>query len=530
MIELENIVHSTYGKGDYPEKLFDFFNWGAFAIPLVWGIVHGVWSFVWLSFMGNFLGAFLLMQVSESPTATPGMYFGALVIGQLIQGAIRLWIGMRANQTYWNLVSSGRARGFGFGMANKEMSIKQYLVKQRQWALIGMSVMVFATLLMIFYNYLTSDIAETAGTLFSTVGQDLIWFVAVLSAAYYLARQATLFMAPLQSFAYFANSDAVLIDGKQVEKNHPINVINTTTMTDKRLLELGGQVSSPAQEPVKEEDSDMFAYPLTNGVMLPVLGLGTYKLEPGGQTIMAVKSALDAGYRSFDTATLYKNEKSIGQAIKQYGIDREEVFLTSKVWNTDQGYVSTVHAFENSLEALDTDYLDMYLIHWPVEKTLRSTWRALEHLYDAGKVRAIGVCNFEIEHLEALLAHANIAPMVNQIELHPRFTREELVLYCWNHGLLVQSWAPLAQGAITVVPELTEIGSKYGKSEAQVALRWAIQHNFAVIPKSSVRDRIFENADIFDFALSPEDMARIDGLNRDMREGPDPYEYSWHLS
>jgi diketogulonate reductase-like aldo/keto reductase len=271
-------------------------------------------------------------------------------------------------------------------------------------------------------------------------------------------------------------------------------------------------------------------YPLVNGILLPVLGFGTYKINSGNETCVAVKQALGAGYRSFDTASFYGNEQSIGQAIKQYGISREEVFLASKVWNDQQGYANTVRAFEESLAALGTDYLDLYLVHWPVEKTMRSTWRALEHLYIAGRVRAIGVCNHEIAHLERLLKSATITPMVNQIELHPWFTRDELVSYCWRNGMLVQSWAPLMRGGVTTIPELTEVGKRYGKTEAQVALRWAIQHNFAVIPKSITPSRIAENMQVFDFKLTVEEMAIIDSLNQGLRLGPDPEEFSWRLA
>jgi len=525
MIELDNIINRPFGKGDYPTHLLDFFNWGAFAFPEIWAILHGCWAILWAAVAAQLIPLYVLLQMNES-SVSPSLYFGFLAFAQLCLGAVRLWAGMKANQFYWKQVAAGRG---GFGLAPKELTIRQFFSRQRQWAIVGMIVLLVVNLSGGMWNY--SIIQTTGGqsdALFSA-GQDIVWVLAFLLGAYYIALQGTILMAPQRGFAYLTNDSVVSIDGEIFSEKQAIDSLNVTALEEaKQQRDANVTVNESSSEPGPDADNDIYAYPLANGQILPVLGLGTYKMEPGSETILSVKYALEAEYRSFDTATLYGNEQSIAQAIKQYGISRDDIFLTSKVWNTNQGYVNTIHALEESLAQLGTDYLDMYLIHWPIEKTLRSTWRALEHLYQAGKVRTIGVCNFEIDHLERLLSHAEIAPMINQIELHPRFTREELVLYCWNHGMLVQSWAPLIRGGVTLIPELSRIAAAHGKTEAQVALRWAVQHNFAVIPKSTSRERIFENTDIFDFELTSEEMSLIDSLNRNTRVGPDPEEYSWH--
>ena len=260
---------------------------------------------------------------------------------------------------------------------------------------------------------------------------------------------------------------------------------------------------------------------LNNGVKMPILGFGTFKVENGQETIDSVKHALKIGYRHIDTAMIYKNEEGVGQAIKESGIPREEIFLTSKVWNTDQGYDSTLEAFEASLKRLQTDYLDLYLIHWP-QPLNRETWRALEDLYKAGSVRAIGVSNFKEHHLDDLLEVATIVPAVNQVEYHPQLMQKPLNDYCKKHGIQLEAWGPLMQGKIFEFELLDELAKKYNKTVAQIALRWDIQNGVVTIPKSVKSSRIEGNADIFDFNISEEDIKLINQLNKEERIGRDP--------
>ncbi len=260
---------------------------------------------------------------------------------------------------------------------------------------------------------------------------------------------------------------------------------------------------------------------LANGVTMPRLGLGTYKSAEGGDVEGAVTTALQLGYRRIDTASLYGNEAGIGVAIATSGVPRGDIFLTSKVWNDEQGYDATLAAFERSLTRLGTDYLDLYLVHWPREQT-RDTWRAFERLYAEGRARAIGVCNHLEHHLEALLSVADVPPMVDQYEFHPWLQQPALRAYCERHGIAVEAWAPLMKGRVAEVPELVAIGSAHGKSPAQVAVRWLLQLGVMTIPKSVHATRIAENADVFDFSLTPEEMATIATLDRGHRFGPEP--------
>ncbi len=260
---------------------------------------------------------------------------------------------------------------------------------------------------------------------------------------------------------------------------------------------------------------------LNNGIKMPIIGFGTFKVEDGKQTIDAVKCALSLGYRHIDTAAVYQNEEGVGQAIKESGVPREEIFLTSKVWNSDQGYESTLKAFETSLKKLQTDYLDLYLIHWP--KALnRETWRALEELYRQGRIRAIGVSNFKEHHLEDLLEVATVVPTVNQVEYHPRMMQTSLANYCKEKGIQLEAWGPLMQGQVFEIDVLQQLAKKYNKTVAQIVLRWDIQNGVVTIPKSVNANRIQGNADIFDFELTAEDMAQINALNKEERIGPDP--------
>jgi diketogulonate reductase-like aldo/keto reductase len=218
---------------------------------------------------------------------------------------------------------------------------------------------------------------------------------------------------------------------------------------------------------------------------------------------------------------VYGNEQGVGKALKESGIPRSEVFLTSKIWNADQGYASTFKAYEASLNRLQTDYLDLYLIHWPVAGKFLDTWRALTELYHAGKVRAIGVSNFHINHLRELLDNSDVVPSVNQIELHPLLNQEKLRAFCQLNNITVEAWSPLMKGNLSL-PTLVELAEKHHRTPAQIVLRWHIQHGVVVIPKSVHEYRIRENADLFGFSLSTDEMARIDALNEDRRFGPDP--------
>ena len=260
---------------------------------------------------------------------------------------------------------------------------------------------------------------------------------------------------------------------------------------------------------------------LSNGVVMPWLGLGVYKVPEGEDVERAVTAALEAGYVSIDTAAFYENEEGVGRAVRASGVPREKLFITTKVWNTDQGYESTLKAFEASRKKLGFDYVDLYLVHWPVSGKYRDTWKALEKLYGEGLVRAIGVSNFQIRHLEDLAAVANIRPMVNQVEYHPLLTQKPLLQYCRENGIQLEAWSPLMRGNLDL-PLLQELARKYGKTPAQIVIRWDLQHEVVTIPKSSRPERIRENADVFDFELSAEDMERIDALNQNRRFGADP--------
>ncbi|MDH5160036.1 aldo/keto reductase [Heyndrickxia oleronia] len=265
---------------------------------------------------------------------------------------------------------------------------------------------------------------------------------------------------------------------------------------------------------------------LHNGVKMPWFGIGVFKVEEGPELVNAVRAAIKNGYRSIDTAAIYGNEEGVGQGIREgiqeAGITREDLFVTSKVWNADLGYESTIQAYETSLKKLGLDYLDLYLIHWPVEGKYKEAWRALETLYKAGKIKAIGVSNFQTHHLEELLKDAEIKPMVNQVEYHPRLSQKEVQTFCQEHGIQLEAWSPLMQGQLLDNEVLAEIATKYNKSVAQVILRWDLQNGVVTIPKSTKEHRIIENANVFDFELTKEDMERIDDLNQNHRVGPDP--------
>lgn len=265
---------------------------------------------------------------------------------------------------------------------------------------------------------------------------------------------------------------------------------------------------------------------LNNGVSMPQFGLGVWQAKDGKEVEDAVATALECGYRLIDTAAVYGNEQGVGRAIAASAVPREELFVTTKVWNADQGYDNTLAAFDKSLERLGLDYIDLYLIHWPVPAHDKyvETWRALEKLYVDGKVKAIGVSNFTPAYLERLMDESTVIPAVNQVELHPHLSQQELLNYCRKYGIAVESYSPLggAGGTLLDEPVLSQIADKYGKSAAQVVLRWHIQHGLIVIPKSVTPERIKQNIDIFDFELSDGDMLSINALNIDRRVGSDP--------
>lgn len=262
---------------------------------------------------------------------------------------------------------------------------------------------------------------------------------------------------------------------------------------------------------------------LNNGVSMPWLGLGTSRVNhPEAAELFT--DAIELGYRSIDTAKLYKNEHLVGEAVRYSGIPRSDFFLTSKVWEDDQGYDQTLRAFETSLQKLGTDYLDLYLIHWPTPSKglYLDTWKALERLYEEKLVRAIGVSNFSVMRLQEILTVCNIVPAVNQVEVHPRFTQQDLLSFCKAQRIQLEAWGPLQRGRIFDHPVLMEIAAKYEKTVAQVVLRWHYQRQIVIIPKSTNRNRLQSNMDIFSFTLTEEDIKRISDLNQNERSGSDP--------
>ena len=274
---------------------------------------------------------------------------------------------------------------------------------------------------------------------------------------------------------------------------------------------------------------------LANGVTIPCVGFGTYKNTDPAECLSSVREALAAGYRHVDTAQFYFNEENVGEAIRESGLPRNEIFLTTKVWNTSQGYDNTLRAFDESMGKLGLDYLDLYLVHWPVAKdyatdypsAFTQTWRALEKLYADGKVRAIGVCNCLKEHLNVLFGECKVKPMVNQIEYHFGFSdpdQTEAADFSRANGIVVEAWAPLCRGRAFGNPVLKAVAEKYGKTEAQILVRWCLQHDALPLPKSVSPARIRENADVFGFVISDEDMAALDAVDTVGRLGPHPTE------
>ena len=263
---------------------------------------------------------------------------------------------------------------------------------------------------------------------------------------------------------------------------------------------------------------------LNNGVEMPQLGFGVFQV-PDAETTAAVTAALEAGYRSIDTAAAYQNEAGVGQALASSGIAREDLFITTKLWNADQGYDETLAAFERSRKLLGLDYLDLYLIHWPAPELGKyaDSWRALEKLYSDGVVRAIGVSNFEPAHLSELASSSNVVPAVNQVELHPYLIQSEVRAYGNEHGIATEAWSPLAKGgSLLSEPLITELAENYGRTPAQLVLRWHLQLGNIIIPKSVTPSRIAENLNVLDFTLTADDVSTLSSLDRGERTGPNP--------
>lgn len=263
------------------------------------------------------------------------------------------------------------------------------------------------------------------------------------------------------------------------------------------------------------------SFTLNNGLKMPSIGLGVLFAKNNGEVEGAVLAALQAGYRKIDTAAAYENEQGVGRAIKASGLNREEIFITTKVWNTEQGYDKTLLAFEGSLHQLQTNYIDLYLIHWPVKSKYNDTYRALEQIYDSGRAKAIGVCNFNIAQLKDLMEHSNVVPTINQVEMHPHLNQRELLRFADQHNIQLEAWRPIMMGEVLKIPELNEIGLAHKKSAVQVTLRWLIQRGVAVIPKSVTENRIIQNFDVFDFELAPDEMEMIEGLDQNRHLGED---------
>lgn len=268
---------------------------------------------------------------------------------------------------------------------------------------------------------------------------------------------------------------------------------------------------------------------LADGNQMPQEGFGLYKVDDQQTMNDSVEAAYEDGHRLFDTAQLYGNEAEVGQAFKDLNISRENIFVTTKVSEANQGYQSTIDSVKESLKKLQMDYVDLLLVHWPIQRAFFDTWRAFEELKKEGLTKSIGVSNFQIIHLQYLATKANEMPVVNQIELHPRLTQKPMLKYDEDHHIITQAWSPLGRGAVLGIPELKKIADKYHKSTAQVILRWHLQNVVSFIPKSVHPQRIQQNADIYDFTLSDDEMKKIDLLNQYMRTGREPeltYEYN----
>jgi len=266
---------------------------------------------------------------------------------------------------------------------------------------------------------------------------------------------------------------------------------------------------------------------LNNHVEIPVLGLGTYQIGDDKAVYNAVRCAIEIGYKHIDTAAAYHNESSIGRAIKDSGVKREDIFITTKLWNEEQRKDNQYNAFEESLERLGVDYIDLYLMHWPVRDKYVESWKILEKIYKEGRARAVGVCNFNIRHLKDIFAASDLMPAVNQVECHPWLTQVEVADYTQKNGIVFEPWSPFGVGMVLNDETLKSIAQKYNKSVAQLILRWGLQRGFINIPKSANKERILQNTQIFDFTVTDEDMAEIFKLNCGKRSGADPETFTF---
>jgi methylglyoxal/glyoxal reductase len=261
---------------------------------------------------------------------------------------------------------------------------------------------------------------------------------------------------------------------------------------------------------------------LNNGIKIPTLGLGLYEVSGGVKAMRVIDEALEIGYRHFDTASVYQNERDLGQVFSSSGLLREEIFITTKLWNSDHGYDSAFRAFDSSLTNLKVDYIDLYLLHWPVEHLRMDTWRALTKLVDQGVCRAIGVSNYTAKHLDELLSSSFITPALNQVEFHPFLYQKELLDFCSAKDIQIEAYSPLTQGRKLRHPKLVELSKKYDKSPAQILIRWAIEHNLIVIPRATRREHLEENINVFDFTLTPKDILDLNNLDEGLRVNWDP--------
>lgn len=270
---------------------------------------------------------------------------------------------------------------------------------------------------------------------------------------------------------------------------------------------------------------------LNNGVEMPVVGLGVFRVEDHDELVEAITHAIVSGYRSIDTAAIYGNEEAVGEGIRKglaaTGLKREDLFITSKIWNEDMRQGNVVGAYEESLRKMQLDYLDLYLIHWPVADKYVDTWLGMEQLYKEDKVRSIGVSNFQVSHLEALAKVSSVTPVINQVEYHPMLIQTELKAYLEDHNIQMESWSPLMNGEILTNPVMLKLAEKYDKSVAQLIIRWNIQTKVITIPKSTNKGRLIENLDVFDFQIDFTDIELIKGLNEDRRVGPDPDNFNF---
>ncbi|QPQ33621.1 aldo/keto reductase [Lysinibacillus sp. JNUCC-52] len=271
---------------------------------------------------------------------------------------------------------------------------------------------------------------------------------------------------------------------------------------------------------------------LNNGLEMPLVGYGVFRVPDGDDLAEAVKTAIAKGYRSIDTAQVYRNEESVGRgiraAIEEGLVSRDELFITSKVWNDGLSYEETLAAYDSSLEKLGLDYLDLYLIHWPgLDTNYIDSYKALEKIYQDGRVRSIGVSNFHVHHLELLLKETTVIPVINQIEFHPHLTQEEVRHFCKEHGIQVEAWSPLMNGSLLEEELIQQLASKYSKTPAQIVLRYDVQHDVVTIPKTMTPARMTENLHVFDFALTDEEMAQLDAMNDGLRCGPDPEKFNF---